>query len=70
MNQITANGITYNIVCRRNADDMEACGFKNTARTMRENGIAYDLILQRPRGKKFYAIVQYTNGSCSAVMTL
>ncbi len=70
MNQITVKGITYNIVRKKSAEDMEATGHKNTARAMRENGIAYDLVLQRPQGKKFYATVQDTSGFYGTVITL
>jgi hypothetical protein len=68
--QVTISGTTYKVVRKRNADDMEATGHKNTARVMRKNRIACDLVLQRPKGKKFYSAVQYANGAYSTVVTL
>ena len=59
MEQLTIDGITYNVIQTKNANDVEANGHKNVARVMRENGIALDLTLQRPRGKKLYHAVQY-----------
>jgi len=44
--------------------------YPNTARAMRQNNIALDLILQRPNGKKLYSAVYYRSGVFSRVIPL
>jgi len=68
--QVIISGITYKVIRKRDADQMETTGHSNTAKVMRRNGIACDLVLQRPKGKKFYMAVQYMNGAYSRVTTL
>lgn len=62
---ITISNIAYDIMTERTADDCEATGHNNTARSMRAHKIARALTLVRPNGKKMFATVQYENGNFS-----
>lgn len=70
MNTVTINYITYNIVQARTSEDMRLVSYPNTAQAMDDCRILYDLILQRPKGKRFYHAVQYFSGVISRVITL
>ena len=61
--------ITYSVVQSRTPEQMEQ-EYPNTARAMRQNNIALDLILQRPNGKKLYSAVYYRSGVFSRVIPL
>ena len=62
--------ITYQIVKSRTPDEMAADGHLNTAKAMKQNNIALDLILQRPKGKKLYHVVLYRSGVFSTATIL
>jgi len=64
---ITLDGITYNLISCRTPVSMADAGYINTAREMRNGGVAYVYYLQRPRGKKFYSAVCYNTGAFSKV---
>jgi len=58
MEQLTIDGITYNVLKSETADDIEA-ERPNTAREMRKGGTLRILVLQRPKGKKYHVAYQY-----------
>jgi hypothetical protein len=70
MEQVTVNGITYNVLQSHTPENHEACGRPNTARMMRENGAKRSIGAQRPRGKVQYYIVEYENGLFSSPVSL
>jgi hypothetical protein len=70
MNTVDIGYITYNIIESRTPEDMEQAGHPLTAQAMRGNRIIADLILQRPKGTRYYHAVQWESGAYSAVTTL
>lgn len=58
MTQLTIDGVLYNVVKSETADDLEATR-PHTEREMRRGGTQRILVLQRPRGKKFYMAYDY-----------
>lgn len=68
--QVIIDNVTYNVIQARNADEMEAAGYANTARVMREHGHRLDLVLQRPKGKKLYWALQYKSGVYCKPLTI
>jgi hypothetical protein len=67
---VKVNYITYKVIEAHTADELEAEGYGNVANLMRENKIALRLVLQRPRGRKFYHANQYESGNIGNVVTL
>ena len=58
-NSITAdNGRTYEIISRTTADQMEADGRPNVARTMRENYIVADLHVRNARSGREHLVYE------------
>lgn len=72
--QVTIKRITYNIIKKETASDLEARKLVNVARFMKKEGIEYYLVLQRPNGKKMYFTYyfgkRYGLDAYSEVMTL
>ena len=60
---VKIDGITYKVIENTTPEIAEAKGHPNMAKQMRKVGISNDLVLQRPRGKKFYWTVKSANGS-------
>jgi hypothetical protein len=52
------NGRTYEIIKRQTADDMEAAGLDNVARTMRENYIVADLHVRNARSGREHLVYE------------
>lgn len=52
------NGRTYEIITRKTADDMEADGLTNVARTMRENHIVADLHVRNARSGREHLVYE------------
>ena len=63
-------GIKYIIEAWKNADDQDKEGRHNVANMMRENGVAFQLVARRPKGKKLYFINAFENGTFSDPITL
>ena len=61
MEQITIDGVTYNVIKSRTADQAEAEGLPRMAASMRQRGHRRNVYLQRPRGQKIYWSIQYKN---------
>jgi len=64
---ITIDNIEYQIISAKTPDQLESDGLINMARVMRENNVTRDLTLVRPKGKKMFQCVEYTNGTYSTV---
>lgn len=60
--QITINGITYNIVMKKTPESLDAEGKVNLAAHMREYNHVAQLYLQRPRGRATYLSIQHKSG--------
>jgi hypothetical protein len=67
---ITLDGITYQVIRQESAGDMEARGFMAVAAMMRQNGVASQLALRRPKGTRIYHANLFTSGAHSAVIAI
>jgi len=55
-------GITFNVLESFTPEQTEAAGRKNTARVMRENGIAREITASRGNGTRLYMITEFESG--------
>ena len=60
--QITIEGIKYNVVKSRTAEDMDNEGLRNIAASMSKNHCVRQILMQRPNGKKFYEVNEFSRG--------
>lgn len=67
---VTIKHITYNVIRRQTADDLEAQGMPNRAASYRKHGHVAEYLLQKPNGKVIYSAVQYQSGSFSNLVNM
>lgn len=65
--QVTIQGVTYDVMVSTTPEQAEAAGRVNTAVHMVANRNARHLDLKRPSGRKGFFAVQFENGSYSTV---
>lgn len=61
--QVTINGITYNVLDSTTVEQHLSAGRVNTARVMVSHKQARNLVLQRPNGRLAFCASQFTSGN-------
>lgn len=67
---LTLDGITYNVVASNTPESLEVQNLHNAARHLREQNIARQLFLQRPKGRKIFLALQGIKGNYSTVTVM
>ncbi len=70
MTPIEINGTTYETLRAETPTAKFARGHSATATAMQESNISQELTVRRPLGRAMYAVMQYQNGSFSALVRI
>lgn len=68
METLQANGVTYEVLTAKTAQEVRQDGRVNTARTMDKNGVSLEITARRPGGKAIFTFSQFQNGGFSKVV--
>lgn len=67
---LTLDRVTYNVVMSNTPETLEAQGLHHAARHLREQNVARQIFLQRPKGRKIFLALQGVNGNYSTVTVM
>ena len=68
--QLDLNGVTYDIISQDTTEEMEARGLVNIAELYRQNGVAREYGLRRPRGRRIFSVHEYEDGRFGSLTKL